>query len=215
MGLTSYLPGVGGAIVKKILTFKGYDYTLIITPILLAGFGVMMIYSASMVSTVVGGLDSTFYLFRQLRWFVLGLIGFVFCCIFPYKTYQKLIVPLIIGSIALLFLTLWFGDTVNRATRSIDLFGFNIQPSEFIKLSLIIYLAAIYAKKQSYIGNFKKGVLPPLYLTAFIIILIIKQPDIGTAAIILLTVSTIIISSGMKLKHIGILMTVCIGLIAI
>src|SRR5699024_5621088 len=99
--------------------------------------------------------------------------------------------------------------------RSMDILGFNIQPSEFIKLTLIIYLAAVYSKKQAYIGDFKKGVLPPLFLTLFMIGLIVLQPDIGTATIILLIVSTIIISSGIKMKHIALLMSACAGIIAI
>lgn len=182
--------------------FRGYDYTLIITPILLASFGIVMIYSASMVSTVVDGLDSTYYLIRQLQWFVLGLIGFVFSCLYPYKKYQNMTVIIVIGSILLLIAVLLFGDTANKATRSISIFGMNLQPSEFIKLTLIIYLASIYSKKQQYIGNFVQGVMPPIFIMFIMLVLIIAQPDIGTAAIILLIGATIILSSGIRWKHI-------------
>src|SRR5690625_255342 len=180
---------------------RGYDYTLIITPILLASFGIVMIYSASMVSTVVDGLDSTYYLFRQLQWFVLGLIGFIITCLFPYKKYQKMTFIIVIGSFILLAVVLLFGESVNRATRSIALLGFNIQPSEFIKLTLILYLASIYSKKQEYIEDFRYGVLPPIIIMFGMILLIVLQPDIGTATIIFLVGCTIIISSGIRLKH--------------
>ena len=180
---------------------RGYDYTLIITPILLASFGIVMIYSASMVSTVVDGLDSTYYLFRQLQWFVLGLIGFIITCLFPYKKYQKMTFIVVIASFILLASVLLFGESVNRATRSISLLGFNIQPSEFIKLTLIIYLASIYSKKQEYIEDFRYGVLPPIIIMFGMILLIVFQPDIGTATIIFLVGCTIIISSGIRLKH--------------
>ena len=195
--------------------FKGYDYTLIITPILLASFGIVMIYSASMVSTVVDGLDSTYYLVRQLQWFVLGLIGFVLTCLFPYKKYQNMILFIVIGSFILLFAVIFFGDTVNRATRSISILGFNIQPSEFIKLTLIIYLSSVYSKKQEYIGNFVQGVLPPLIITGLMILLIALQPDIGTATIILLIVSTIILSSGIRFKHLVMLGVFAFAILAI
>lgn len=161
-----------------------------------------MIYSASMVSTVVDGLDSTYYLIRQLQWFVLGLIGFVFSCLYPYKKYQNMTVIIVIGSILLLIAVLLFGDTANKATRSISIFGMNLQPSEFIKLTLIIYLASIYSKKQQYIGNFVQGVMPPIFIMFIMLVLIIAQPDIGTAAIILLIGATIILSSGIRWKHI-------------
>ena len=180
---------------------KGYDYTLIVIPLLLAGFGIVMVYSASMVSAVVAGLESTYFLTKQAQWFVLGLIGFIFCCFFPYKAYQKLIVPIVIISILSLIAVLFFGETVNRATRSIDVFGFNLQPSEFVKLALIIYLASVYSKKQQYINDFSKAVLPPLILTCLIVALIVFQPDIGTASIIIFIASTIIVSSGIKFKH--------------
>lgn len=215
MGFTSYLKHIGGVFLKKLLHFKGYDYTLLVAPVLLAAFGTMMIYSASMVSTVVDGLDSTYYLYKQLTWFIISLVGFVFCCIVPYRHYQKFVKILVFGSIALLLITLIFGDTINRATRSIDILGINIQPSEFIKLSLIIYLAAVYSKKQQYIGDFNKAVLPPLVLTLGMVGLIVLQPDIGTATIILLIVSTIIVSSGMKVKHLALLGTGCLALVAI
>src|SRR5690625_5118579 len=174
-----------------------------------------MIYSASMVSTVVDGLDSTYYLVRQLQWFVLGLIGFVLTCLFPYKKYQNMILFIVIGSFILLFAVIFFGDTVNRATRSISILGFNIQPSEFIKLTLIIYLSSVYSKKQEYIGNFVQGVLPPLIITGLMILLIALQPDIGTATIILLIVSTIILSSGILFKHLVMLGVFAFAILAI
>ncbi len=204
---------LGVLLVKE--RIKGYDYTLIIAPVLLAGFGIVMIYSASMVAAIVEGLDSTYYLFKQLQWFVLALIGFIFCCIFPYKYYQKLTKMIILVSGILLIAVLLFGDTVNKATRSIEIIGFNIQPSEFVKLALIIYLASVYSKKQQYINNFKKGVLPPLFLTIVMVGLIVLQPDIGTASIILLIVATMIISSGVRMKHIFLLITFSGGLILI
>ncbi|PZD83788.1 hypothetical protein DEJ60_16430 [Bacilli bacterium] len=75
---------------------KDYDYTLIIAPLVLAAFGLVMIYSASMVTAVVEGYKSNHYLIRQAIWFAFGLLGFVFTSIFPYKKYQKLMKLIII-----------------------------------------------------------------------------------------------------------------------
>lgn len=195
---------------------RNYDFTLMITPILLAGFGIVMIYSASMVTAVVAGLESTFFMFKQLQWFVLGIIAFIICSIFPYQKYQKLIKPIILICVVLLATVLLFGKSTNNATRAIVLFGTtSIQPAEFVKLGLILYLASIYSKKQSYIDDFFKGVLPPLILTAFILGLIILQPDIGTSAIILLIACSIIFSSGIRLKHLMILISLGLIMLAI
>ena len=177
---------------------------LIITPILLAAFGVVMIYSASMVTAVADGLDSTFYLFKQLQWFILGLIGFLFFTVFPYKKIQKMTKIVVIFSFILLAIVLLYGETVNQATRSINFFGtINIQPAEFVKLGVIIYLASIYSKKQNYIGSLSKAVIPPLILVSLLIVLILRQPDIGTAGIVMATTLVMISCAGFKVKHLA------------
>jgi|SRR5690625_59386 len=183
---------------------KKYDFTLMITPILLSAFGIVMIYSASMVTAVViDDLESTYYFSKQLNWFVFGFIFFMLVCFIPYKFYQKLIKPIILLSVLLLIAVLIFGETSHHATRSLSLTSFfTIQPSEFVKLAVILYLASVYSKKQNYINEFSKGVLPPLILTGIILVLIVLQPDIGTTAIIFLITFIVIISSGIRFKHI-------------
>src|SRR5699024_11000340 len=94
---------------------------------------------------------------------------------------------------------------------SMSILGMNIQPSEYVKLTLINYLASVYSKKQKYINNFVRGVLPPLVVTVGMVGLIIMQPDIGTSSIILLVVATIIISSGVQLKHILFLFSLAVS----
>ncbi|GGB44859.1 putative lipid II flippase FtsW [Virgibacillus dakarensis] len=188
--------------IKKL---KNNDFTLMITPLLLAGFGMVMIYSASMVTAVMEDYESTHYLFKQLQWFIIGAVGFIICSLFPYKYYQKLMKIIMLFIIILLIGVLFFGTEVNRA-QSWFSFGFiSLQPAEFAKLGLIMYLASVYSKKQAYINEFNKGVLPPLILTGFVLGLIVLQPDIGTAAIIFLIACSVIFSSGIKFRHLFIL----------
>lgn len=195
---------------------KNYDFTLMITPILLAAFGVVMIYSASMVTAVVAGLESTYFMYKQLQWFFISIIAFTICSLFPYKLYQKVMKVIILLCVILLVAVLLFGKSVHNSTRAIVLFGStSVQPAEFVKLGLILYLSSIYSKKQSYINDFFKGVLPPLILTAFILGLIILQPDIGTSAIILLIACSIIFSSGIRFKHLLILISAGIVVLAV
>ncbi|WP_249869901.1 putative lipid II flippase FtsW [Oceanobacillus saliphilus] len=191
---------------------RDYDFTLIITPILLAGFGIVMIYSASMVTAVIEGHESTHYLVRQLIWFGLGMAGFIFCSIFPYNYYQKLMKFIILGVVLLLIAVLLFGNSVNNAKSWFQIGPMSMQPAEFAKLGLIMYLASVYSKKQAYINEFSKGVLPPLVLTAIILGLIVLQPDIGTASIIFLIACSVIFSSGIRLKHLSLLIGIGVGL---
>lgn len=194
---------------------KEYDFTLMITPILLSGFGIVMIYSASMVIAVMDGHESTYYFFKQIQWFVISIIGFIVCSAFPYKYYQKLMKIIILIVLFLLIGVLFFGKTINYATSWYDFGSVSLQPAEFAKIGLIVYLASIYSKKQSYINDFSKGVLPPLVMTGIIIGLIVLQPDIGTAAIIFLIACSVIFSSGIRFKHLSILVLVGILLVAI
>ncbi|MYL46524.1 putative lipid II flippase FtsW [Virgibacillus halodenitrificans] len=194
---------------------KDYDFTLIITPILLAAFGMVMIYSASMVTSIVEGHESTHYLMKQLQWFVIGLAGFIFCSIFPYKYYQKLMKIIILFVILLLVGVLLFGTTINNAKSWFSFGPISLQPAELAKLALIMYLASVYSKKQSYINEFTKGVLPPLVLTGIILSLIVLQPDIGTASIIFLIACSVIFSAGIRFKHLFILIGIGLVILAI
>ena len=94
----------------------------------------------------------------------------------------------------------FFGDNTNNAQSWIVLGTRKIQPSEFVKLSVIIYLAAVYSKKQTYINQMNKGVLPPLIYLVVICFLIAMEPDNGTALITFLTGAMIIICSGMRFR---------------
>ncbi|MFD1360213.1 putative lipid II flippase FtsW [Lentibacillus salinarum] len=197
--------------IKKV---KDYDFTLMITPLILTAFGIVMIYSASMVLAVVEGHESTHYLIRQIQWFCLALAGFVMGSAVPYKHYQKLTKMIMIIVIIMLAGVLIFGETVSNAKRWFDLGPFSLQPAEFAKLGLIIYLASVYSKKQAYINEFNRGVLPPLILTAVLLALIVQQPDIGTAVIIFLIACSVIFSSGVRFKHLFILVLVGLALLA-
>src|SRR5699024_6032261 len=103
---------------------KNYDFLLMITPILLAAFGVVMIYSASMVTAVADGLSSTYYLFKQLQWFILGLIGFVVFAAFPYRKLRRLTKWIVIFRDISLIYDILFVDVVNHSKCTITIYGY-------------------------------------------------------------------------------------------
>ncbi|WP_217585714.1 FtsW/RodA/SpoVE family cell cycle protein [Lentibacillus saliphilus] len=192
---------------------KDYDFTLLIVPVLLALFGVVMVYSASMVTAVVEGFDSTHYLVRQSQWFVLGLGCLIALSLIPYQFLQRLVKIIIITVVLMLIAVKLFGTTVGNAQSWFRIGSIGIQPAEFAKLGLIIYLSSVYSKKQAYINDFTKAVLPPLVMTALILSLIVLQPDIGTAFIILMIAGSVIMSSGIRTKHL--LFLIMIGVIVL
>ncbi|WP_112180729.1 MULTISPECIES: putative lipid II flippase FtsW [Paraliobacillus] len=184
--------------------WKMFDFTLAFTPLILAIFGIIMIYSSSMVIAVMDGKAPSYYMLKQLQWFIIGLVFFIFCSFFNYRHYQKVMKFIIIGLILMLVVVL-FEDPVKGARSWLYIGPFSVQPAEFVKLGLIMYLASVYAKKQSYLNNFTAGVLPPLVMTGILLGLIFFQPDIGTAAIIFLIACSVIFSAGIKLRHLSLL----------
>ncbi|OIK09635.1 cell division protein FtsW [Bacillus sp. MUM 116] len=203
--------------VKKI--FKSYDYTLILAIILLSAFGLVMVYSASMASAVQRyKVPSDFFYQRQKIFLLISLAIFIFTAVIPYKimTFTKhFLAPMVILSIMALMGLFVFGNVAGNAQSWYQFGPLKIQPSEFVKLAVIIYLSAVYAKKQNYINQFNKGVLPPLFYLLIVCVLIAKQPDYGTALIIILIAGTVILSSGMNFKSISklLLIGVIVGLI--
>ncbi len=170
----------------------------------LALFGLIMIYSSSYVIGYDWHDDSLYFFKKQLQWIIVSTLLFIFFMLFPYRYYQKLILPIVVVSVLLLILVLTPLGIENKGAQSWLNLGFTaIQPSEFVKLWMIIYLAHVYSRKQMYINQFKKGVLPPLIIITGIFILIMQQPDLGTGTIILAAAGMIVFCSGAKIIHLG------------
>ncbi|SET86336.1 cell division protein FtsW [Salinibacillus kushneri] len=184
---------------------KNFDFTLMFTPLALSVFGVVMVYSASIVMAVYEGLSSNYYLIKQIQWLVMGTALLFFTAFIPYQKYQKVIKLIVIGMLLLLIFVFPFGEERNFAKSWYDLKIFSFQPAEVAKLGLIMYLASVYSKKLSYIHDFAKAVIPPLVITSVTILLIVLQPDIGTASIIFLIALSVIVSSGIRLRHLFVL----------
>src|SRR5699024_12595488 len=124
---------------------RSFDFILLVTPILLAAFGILMIYSASMVTAVVAGFESTHYMIRQFVSFGVGLFAFFLCSFFPYRNYQKMVKVLVLGSIILLIGVLLYVVNANNAVRSIHILSFNLQPVELLTLVFDLYLVYVFS----------------------------------------------------------------------
>ncbi|ARK31780.1 putative lipid II flippase FtsW [Halalkalibacter krulwichiae] len=183
---------------------KDNDWLLIITTFLLAAFGLIMVFSSSYAIGIVGDSGNPYtFIQRQIVWFALASVAFFIVMHFPYRLYRKLSPIIILLSIIALILVKMpgLGVNINGAERWIDLGPLRIQPSEFVKLGMIIYLAQVYSQKQAYIDQFIKGVMPPLVVVGFVFALIMLQPDLGTATSILLVTLLLVFFSGAKWRH--------------
>ncbi len=186
--------------------FRYYDYTLLFVTLLLMAFGLIMVYSASTIWSIMVLHGSSTYIFKkQLVWCFLALIAGAVGMVLPYKMFKAFTKPITFGTLFLLLAVMLIGSQANGATSWFSIAGFSIQPSEIAKLSLIIYLASVFSNKQSFISDFKSGVLPPLTMISVFFVLIALEPDLGGAMIMAGISATLIICSGMRTKHLTLL----------
>lgn len=187
---------------KKII--KAYDYPILITVVALCLFGLVMVYSSSMVWAVMRyGYDPDFFYRKQRTALILGLLAMTFFMFFPYKIFSKpkFLMSMMLGMCFVLLLVFMIGHTAGNAQSWFKVGIFALQPAEFSKLVMIIYIAAMYGKRQKKINQIDKAVLPPIVFLVVICFLIAIQPDFGTAAIIFTIALTMIMSCGMSIKN--------------
>lgn len=189
---------------KKMI--RNYDYTLIIATLFLIGLGLIMVYSSSYAVALNYDLQPGHFFKRQLFAVFVGLIIFIATMLFPYKAYQKFTKLLLLLTVTLLLIVLFVGEVVNNAQSWISLGGFNFQPAELAKIAIIIYLANVYKKKEKYIFDLNRAIIPPLAVVLIISFLILKQPDFGSMLILVAIAGIITICTGTTWKNIVVLM---------
>lgn len=182
-----------------------YDNILVFTVFALLIFGLVMISSAGVVYSQSRFGDEYYFLKRQI---IFGIIPGFFACYLcqkiDYHYWKKVSVPIFF--LSLVFLALVFipglGNKLYGASRWLQLGPFSFQPSEMAKLSVIIYLAAwLESRGERRIKDFFEGFLPFIGILGLIGFLIIKQPDMGTFGVIVITMIIMFFSSGSKLSH--------------
>ena len=167
---------------KKIIS--KLDKSLLIVTIIFFIFGLIMILSASSMESYMRYNYSPYhYFFRQFIFLGVGLIAFLFMIIFPTKNYKKLD-KVLLGIIILSLVGLiFYGHVANQAVSWYKIGPFAIQPSEFAKIVIIIYLAVYYSKNKDKLDN-QWNIIKPMIFIIIIAVLVALQPDMGTAAII-------------------------------
>ena len=159
------------------------DIPLFLVSIILIILGLIMIFSASSVVTILQYKVDVYYFFeRQL---IIVLLGFFLSLVImniPLSKYKKSARFIMIFTIAILFVLKSYGSITNSAKSWLNIFGFTIQPSEFAKTAIIIFLACTYGTKKNYKGKYDPFM--PLVPCLMVAALVAAEPDLGTAMII-------------------------------
>jgi len=169
------------------------DWIIICTIVLLLGVGLLALYSLS----ASGGVN---YFFKQLIFSGLGIGAMFFVSSLDYRHIQKYSTALYFFTIIILFLVLIFGTTVNGTAGWLSFGLFQVQPVEIAKVTLIIFLASFISKKNSELGEWTR-VIASLVLSAVLIFLVLKQPDLGSSLVLTAIWGGMILASGLRAKH--------------
>lgn len=182
---------------------------LILIALLFSFIGLIFVFEASSIKAIQLTGDSFHFLKLQLRWIAFGFASMMFFSVFDYKKLAFFCLPIMLGVIIMLLLVLIpsVGQQVGGARRWIDFGIINIQPTEVAKLAIIIYLASWFSKKE------KNRFLPFILLTGFLISLILLQPDMGTAIVILSMCIIIYFLAGQEILYLVGLIPIIIGLL--
>lgn len=134
-----------------------------------------------------------------------GTVGMIFAMNFHYTKLRKLVLPIFSVVVGLLVIVLVVGDSQYGAKSWINIGPFNLQPTEFAKIGIVLYLANLISKKEDKFRSFKSGLLPALIVVGLVAALIMMQPDLGSCVILLAGAFLVILVGGANLKHLFLL----------
>ena len=174
---------------------------------LMSIISVLSVYSAtgSLAWQARGG-NTTSYLLRHSIMLAFGLFLIYVCHLLHYRRYQQMAPFLLLISVPLLALTLLFGQSINQASRWIEIpiLSFSFQPSDFAKLALVVYIAKALTKKQEYITSFKEAFLP-IIVPVLIICGLIAPANLSTALVLFCTCIALMFVGRVSMKYIFLL----------
>ncbi len=188
---------------RRAMNDSGYDRVLMMTVAALLCAGIVMVYSAS-IATDSETLELNFHhLTRQLLHLALGTLLLVLAALVKLEWLQRAARALLVVALLLLAAVLMpgIGIEVNGGLRWIDLGGFRVQPSEAMKIAVIIYFADYFARKLDDLHRFRIGVINVGLVVGVVGILLLFEPDFGATVVIAATVAAMMFLAGVRFWH--------------
>jgi cell division protein FtsW len=187
---------------------RGWEATaVVLLTLLLLAFGLVTLYSASSVLALRQNLPDTYFVLRQAGGAAFGLVLMTVCAFLPYRLWARWAWPLLWGSVALLVLIVLPGTEaiapeINGARRWLKV-GITLQPSEFAKISIIVWTAAIAVKKarSEHFKSLTMGLGPFFFIWALLLVPIALEPDLSTAVLVGLLGVIVVFSAGARVAH--------------
>ncbi|MGE5280280.1 MAG: putative lipid II flippase FtsW [Deltaproteobacteria bacterium] len=178
--------------------------SIFITTLVLVCIGIVMIYSASSITSWQRTGQSSELLRKQALFVVFGLLGMFAVMAMDYRHLRDHAKTLFLASLVPLFVVLLPGvaHEAGGAKRWLHLAGFNFQPSELVKVTLVVYLADFITRRAGRLKDFWKGFAPPMAVLGATVMLVLLQPDLGTAIALVVLAFTMLFVAGCRVRHI-------------
>jgi cell division protein FtsW len=189
-------------------------YALLLAVMALTAFGIVMVYSASSVRSYFSTSDPARQGLEQLVWAAIGLAGLFVASRTDFRHLRYLAIPAFVITLGLLVAVLipGIGSEINGSRRWIVISGFgSLQPAEFAKLAVVLYLAHWLDRRGKAAGSFWNGLVPFSLLMAPGFVLIAMEPDLGTAAVYVAAAASVFFMAGANLFYIGAITAGVIG----
>ncbi len=183
-----------------------YDRSLAWAALLLVALGLVMVYSASIATAEAGrfsGQNPAYFLIRHGIFLAVSLVAATAVFLVPLRWWQKGAPWFFAASIVLLVLVLvpGIGREVNGARRWLNLMVATVQPSELMKLAVVLYAADYTVRKHAVLKEFKRGLLPLLAVMLVVAWLLLREPDFGAFVVVAVTAFGILFLGGMNGRH--------------
>lgn len=176
------------------------DYGIFYTVLILVSIGTVMIYSASSYSAMFQTHDSMYYLKKQILACGLGVLAMLFFMAIDYHKLKRFTGILMIVTIPLL-LAVYLFEPTKGAYRWIKLGPISFQPSELAKYVVVMFLAWYLTKKGDEIKDFKRGIIPALFVAAIYAGIVLAQKNLSVAALIMIVTFVMLFVAGGENKH--------------
>lgn len=188
---------------------QNFDWILFLILVLIAIMSILNMYSATYATREAGGAQ---IFLKQIYWFLIGFAFLLAMTTFDYHILERLAYPLYFISVALLILVFIIGDVRSGSQRWLSLGGIAFQPSELAKISLVISLAKFFHEHGQAQGYRLRDLWRPFLIVAIPCVLILKEPDLGTALVLVIMAFSIIFFA--KIKWRSFLILLMSGLVA-
>ncbi len=197
-------------------TMPNFDLSVIVAASALVLFGLLMVYSASIALADGPRYESYgryYFVIRHALFIVLGVVGLAFVLGVPMRVWEKLAVPLFLFSLLLLIVVLipGVGREVNGARRWLPLGPLNFQPSELMKVAILLFAADYTVRKREHLQKFVRGFLPMACALGTVGLVVLAEPDLGAFMVIVAIAVGILFIGGIDGKLFSGLLAVLVG----